>query len=412
MALLFYLYVAEVFNWYINAFKERKNALIYKKLLTKGGINMKRLIKGIVTSISMLALILNVYIVSTPAATEYTPVGGTTTIVKNLVVDSDANIPDVSFSFQIRRGTPQDATATTVEILNSFTGASSIGIAEFSNADTANTIPGLPSDADPTHPTAGKKYAQKQITVSFQNTTFTKPGVYRYVIEETNNHLPGVTYDTTLLRYLDVFVVSDENNVLSVDSYVLRDNASDISKNGDYVTNPGEKSAGYTNVLTQHDFTFNKTISGNQGDKNKRFTFTLNIQGANPGVYPLVTNDVTGSPTYITVENNGTLTTTFSLTNGSSVQILGLNQGASCTVSEAEEDYTASYVIDGGSSVAGNNSGSITLANSDHTVAFTNTRTGIIPTGIIISIAPYAIGLLLFGAIAIFTISRGRRMAY
>ena len=373
---------------------------------------MKNLLKGVVVSIFTLTLLLGFNVVTTLAETVYTPVGGTTTIVKNLVVDSDANIPNVSFGFQIRRGEAQAATATTVEILNSSTGGSSIGGVTFSNADTPNTIAGIPSDADPTNPTAGKKYVQKQVTVTFQPNTFTKPGVYRYVIQETNNNLPGVTYDTNAIRYLDVFVVSDANNVLSVDSYVLRDSISDISKAGAYVTNPGEKSEGYTNVLTQYDFAFNKTITGNQGDKNKRFTFTLSVSGANPGVYPLVTNDITGDPTYITVESNGTVTTTFSLTNGSSVQILGLNQNAVCTVSEAEEDYTATYAIDGGSAVSGDSSGAITLASANHTVAFTNTRTGIIPTGVIMTIAPYAIGILLFGAVAIFTLSRRKRMAY
>lgn len=373
---------------------------------------MKSLIKGLLASVFTLALALGFYVVTTPAETTYTPIGGSTTIVKNLVVDSDANIPNVEFDFQIRRGSPVAATSTTVEILNSFTGGSSIGSAHFSNSDTASTIPGLPSDADPTNPTAGKKYAQKAVTVNFQPNTFTKPGVYRYVIEETDNQLPGVTYDSNALRYLDVFVVTDANNVLSVDSYVLRDEATNINKNGAYVTNPGVKSSGYTNTLTQHDFSFSKTIAGNQGDKNKRFTFTLSISGANPGVYPLVTNDVTGNPTYITVENNGTVTTTFSLTNGSSVQILGLNQGAVCSVLEAEQDYTPSYVIDSGSSVSGNNTGNITLANADHDVVFTNTREGIIPTGIIIAIAPYAIGILLIGAIAIFAISRKKRAAY
>ncbi len=373
---------------------------------------MKSLIKGLMASVFTLALALGFYVVSTPAETTYTPCGGTTTIVKNLVVDSDANIPNVEFDFQIRRGSTVAATATTLEILNSSTGGSSIGSAQFSNSDTASTIPGLPSDADPNNPTAGKKYAQKSVTVTFQPNTFTRPGVYRYAIEETDNHLPGVTYDSNAMRYLDVFVVTDANNVLSVDSYVLRDEATNINKDGEYVTNPDVKSSGYTNTLTQHDFSFNKTITGNQGDKNKRFTFTLSISGANPGVYPLVTNDVTGDPTYITVENNGTVTTTFSLTNGSSLQVLGLNQGAVCSVSEAEQDYTASYILDSGSTVSGNSTGNITLANSDHEVAFTNRRDGIIPTGIIIAIAPYAIGILLIGAIAIFAISRKRRAAY
>ena len=92
------------------------------------------------------------------------------------------------------------------------------------------TQQGLPTDADPSNPTAGKKYVQKSVSITFPVGTFTKPGVYRFVINETNNALPGVTYDSNLTRYLDVFVVAD-NNVLSVDSYVLRDAETDIGIN-------------------------------------------------------------------------------------------------------------------------------------------------------------------------------------
>ncbi len=283
----------------------------------------------------------------------------------------------------------------------------------FSNDDTASCIPGLPSDADPTNPTAGKKYAQKSVSVTFPNDTFTKPGVYRFIItEKTTNPLPGVTYDESRTRYLDVFVVADENNVLSVDSFVLRDSATDIGVDGKYVTDPDTKSAGYTNSLTQVDFTFNKTIAGNQGNKNHRFRFTLNISGANPGVYPLQTVDVTNDPTSITVLEDGTATANYSLTNGSSVKIIGLNQNAKCTVSENAEDYSPMYSLDGATAVAGNSSGAVTLANAGHSVAFTNTRTGIIPTGILLTIAPFAIGILVFGAIIIFIVIKRKRRPY
>ena len=341
------------------------------------------------------------------AATDYTPIGGNTTIVKKLVVDEDANIPDITFAYTITRGTAAAATASTIEILASDVGAS-IGNAAFSNADTANTIAGLPTDAQGST-TAGKKYAQKSVAVTFPANSFTKPGVYRYVIAETDGGKPGVTYDTTS-RYLDVFVVADPaTNALSVDSYVLRNTATTIGTNGSYTTDPDVKSDGYTNTVTQYDFDFSKTITGNQGDKNKRFTFTLNITNAIPGTYRVEATDVTGNPTTITIGSDGTYTGTFDLTNGSDFKVIGLNAGAVCTVSEDAQDYTASHVIDSGSVISGNNSGAITLTNANSSVAFTNTRDGIIPTGVLLTIAPFAIGLLLFGALAVFFIARRKR---
>lgn len=371
---------------------------------------MKTRFSKLMAIVMVFALIVAFAAIPASAATDYTPIGGTTTFVKNLVVDEDANIPDITFAYTITRGTAAAATASTVEILASDVGAT-IGNATFSNADTANTIAGVPTDPEAGPATAGSKYAQKSVTVTFPANSFTKPGVYRYVINETDGGKPGVTYDTTS-RYLDVFVVADPaTNVLSVDSYVLRNSATTIGTDGAYTSDPDVKSDGYTNTVTQYDFDFSKTITGNQGDKNKRFTFTLNITNAIPGTYPVEATDVTGNPTTITIGTDGTYTGTFDLTNGSNFKVLGLNAGAICTVSEDAQDYTASHVVDNGSSVSGNNSGAITLANSNHSVAFTNSRNGLIPTGVLLTVAPFAIGLLLFGALAIFFIARKKKRA-
>ena len=331
---------------------------------------MKRKLSTALVMLLAFALLLGTTAITASAATTYQPIGGSTTLVKNLVVDDDANIPNITFSYTIRRGTPQDATATTIEILESPLGGGSIDTAVFSNDDTASTINGLPTDADPSNPTAGRKYVQKSVSITFPVGTFTKPGVYRFVINETNNHLPGVTYDSNPTRYLDVFVVADDNNMLSVNNYVLRDGATDI---------------GTINTLTQYDFDFSKTISGNQGDKNKRFNFTLTITSANPGTYPIIASDVEDNPTSITVGADGTATGAYSLTNNSTVQVIGLNEGAVCTVTEDPGDYTPTHSLDSDNAVSGNSSGTVTL-DSDHSVAFTNTRNGIIPTGIIMTI--------------------------
>ena len=372
---------------------------------------MKRKITTMMVMLLAFALLIGTTAITASAeTTTYTPIGGSAAFIKNLVVDSDANIPSISFKYTSRRGTPQDATATTIEILAATTGGE-VSDAVFSNDDTASAIPGVPTD-DRSHPTPGKKYAQKSVTVNFPVGTFTKPGVYRFVINETNNNLPGVTYDSNPTRYLDVFVVANANNVLSVNGYVLRDAATDIGTNGEYVEDPGVKSTGYTNSLTQYDFDFSKTIAGNQGDKNKRFNFTLTIADANPGTYPVITNYVTGNPTSITVGANGTATGEYSLTDGSTVQVIGLNQGAVCTVTEDPDDYTATHSLDGAAAVTGAGSGAISMDNSNHSVAFTNKRTGIIPTGVIMTIAPFAIGICVFGAIIIFIICRRKRRNY
>ncbi len=127
--------------------------------------------------------------------------------------------------------------------------------------------------------------AQRAVTVTFPTGSFTEPGVYRYVIQETAGSAPGVTYDTAA-RYLDVLVIADANDALSVQGYVLRNSAGAI--NSDYTYDDQDKSEGFTNTIEQYDFNFSKEIEGNQGDKNKQFTFTLGITNAIPGTYPIV----------------------------------------------------------------------------------------------------------------------------
>ena len=156
---------------------------------------------------ALMAFALLIVFAAVPASAEttYSPIGGSTTIVKNLVVENDANIPDIVFNYTITRGTAAPATESTIEILQSSETAS-IGTASFAHNDTTQAQHGTPSDSNETT----KKYAQKEVTVTFPAGSFTKPGVYRYIIQESNEGKPGVTYDATD-RYLDVYVVANQS---------------------------------------------------------------------------------------------------------------------------------------------------------------------------------------------------------
>ncbi len=90
---------------------------------------MKRRFTTALVMLLAFALLIGTTAITASAETTYTPIGGSTTLVKNLVVDKDANIPDITFNYTIRRGTPKDATATTIEILESPLGGGTIGTA-------------------------------------------------------------------------------------------------------------------------------------------------------------------------------------------------------------------------------------------------------------------------------------------
>lgn len=368
---------------------------------------MKRNLSKVLAIVMMLALVMSFAAVSA-SAVDYAAIPGTTTSFdKNLVVDSTAQIPDVEFEFTIAPGTPVEASSTNMEILAGPEGAT-IEKAQFTGIMTETATAGTPTDDTDTT----KKFVTDSVTVDFTGVQFTKPGVYRYVITETATSLAGVKNDNNDTRYLDVFVLADEHDALYVQSYALKAEESNIDlSTGKYATNPDVKSSGYTNELETYDLEFEKSITGNQADKNKKFTFTLEIEGANPGQYAI---EVVGTDVIIegsgvtdgkiTVGSDGKYTGTFSLTDGDSVKVLDLPKGSTYTVTENAEDYSSSS-----DSFTDATTGTIT---KDIETGFVNDRSGITPTGVIITVAPFVIGILVFGAIMLYMVSKRRRAEY
>lgn len=394
---------------------------------------MKRKLSKVLAIVVVFALAM-----SFVAVTAFAIDGTTTnTFQKHLVVGEDNEVlPDVTFTFSVAAGTAVAGTSTTLEIFpGPMNPAPTVTQqAVFTSASTLNE--GLPTDAPDGTPTSGSQYATENVIVNFANVSFPAPGVYRYVITENASTAPGVTIDQTP-RYLDVIVLKDTEDAdgdedteeLLIGSYVMRDQAENIDLDGDYVadpTTPGAKSSSFTNTYDTVDLEFSKAVTGNQGDKNKQFKFTLNITDANPGVYAVEVNRadvvVTDSTsedysnvavgaetnTYtITVAANGTCTAYFYLADGDTVKVLDLPEGYGYTLTEDPEDYTSTATLTGymdpttGSAV-----------DADVKTGFTNDRNGIIPTGVILTIAPFAIGILVFGAIILYTVNRRRRAEY
>lgn len=192
------------------------------------------------------------------------------------------------------------------------------------------------------------------------------------------------------------------------------------------------KSVGFKNTYSTHDLTFNKTVEGNQGSKDKYFKFTVDISNAVAGtkydvdltnadasVPSTNLNSATDSsyagnnnPTTITVGTEGTITQDFYLQHGQSITIKGIADGTAYTITEAQEDYTPSAVVTGDDEGITNSDNSVadTALKADTDVAFTNNRKGVIPTGILVSIAPVAIiGLIVIGGIVFLIVKNKRR---
>lgn len=339
----------------------------------------------------------------------------TTTFNKYLVMDENANVPNATFEFTIAPGQAVTATNSSPAIYAGI-GTPMVEKAVFHAGD--GTTEGKPSDTTGTT-TDNFKYATDKVTVNFGSVSFTAPGIYRYTITETTPTQDGITIEGNDTRTLDVYVEYKEtsNQELEVKYYVLHDDTGN--------PNTATKSNGFTNTYTTHDLTLEKQVTGNQGDRDKDFVFTVTITNAVVGTKYNVSS-VTGSN--ITIidgtgaydSNAGTLTATdgsvkftCQLKHNETIVIRGLTAGTNYTIEETEytdDGYKTSYKIDDGIVSEASSTGEQNMGDSDQKVTFTNNKEGTVPTGIILEIAPYIVlaAVVLAGLTALF-VTRKRR---
>lgn len=395
---------------------------------------MKRFTK-IMAILMAISLIMTVAAISASAA--YTPVEGDNTTLsfnKFLIVDENARIPAITFSYSIAPGSAIAAdTQNNRPAILAGVGTPSVDSAVFATGEsTFSTV----QTGDAVTLDSGEKYAKKTVAVNFDDVTFNQPGIYRYVINEdmTDTNNKAVSYDTQTTgtagtRYLDVYV-EDVNDQLVISEYVMHETAAIPNVQTDR-DSAADKSSGFVNEITSHELSFGKEVTGNQGSKDKYFKYTLTISNAQANTAYEV--DLTGAeaaptktdatkyttmsnPSTITTGSHGVVTEYFYLKDGQYITIKGLPQGYLYELSEDAEDYTGSNGI-----AAANNAANTaysdpvintTGVNADIKTGFTNDRSGVVPTGVLLTIAPFAIGILLFGALIIFIIAKRRRNNY
>ena len=155
----------------------------------------------------------------------------------------------------------------------------------------------------------------------------------------------------------------------------------------------------YVNVAS---LTISKAVKGTFADRNKEFTFTLVINGATAANRELKKGEGT-----ITTDADGK----FTLKDGESVIVTGLEAADTYKVVETPEDYTPSIDNAGVTVNDATAEGNMTteLTSGDKTVAYTNERNASTPTGVIMTIAPYALMVVLAGAFAVVFLTRRNR---
>lgn len=291
-----------------------------------------------------------------------TPKDGTVTIHKVYKLENaDTTSPKETFTLvQDGPGTVKDDEAEAAPALGTITGAT--------YEEGAATVSGTTGD----------------ITVALPE--YTSVGVYEYTLKEVAGKTAGVTYYDKDIK-LVVTVVNDNNGKLRIAAV--------------HTESTGEaKSDKFPNTYKAGELDVSKTVTGNLGDKNKYFEFTVTLTGEAGKTYA-DSYAVTGgsaaanNPTTIAVG----VPTKFNLKHGDTITIANLPYGVTYTVTEtAAEGYTTEKTGDTGE-----------IKAADQTAAFTNTKAGEVDTGVVLNNMPYILVLAVLAAgVAVFIIRKRR----
>lgn len=155
-----------------------------------------------------------------------------------------------------------------------------------------------------------------------------------------------------------------------------------------------------------HDFIIKKTVTGNQGNKNKEFSFTVTIDGddtdkAGKEKYKAVKTPKTGDPEIMHITDEEAAT--FTLMDGETLHIYGLSENDEYTVTEADystEGYTTSVKDE-------NAKGKLT--SDDVVVEFINDKNVGPATGVAMTFAPYVLLVAAAGGLGAVVLGKKKR---
>lgn len=340
-----------------------------------------------------LAVMLLVAMAIVPASAENEGVTGDgetgiSSIPVSLVINTDGN-------------TYAPKTDFTIEVSTGAEGAYNDGTSQVTvNAGISGGLSGCTITSAPN--TAGEPSAsytlQGNLTVNLTAFTGATPGIYHYEVREKAGSYEGITYDSQAYDVY-LYLMRTEGNVLYVGYAVCVNRATGtVAKAALTFTND----YGKTNDTT-HDVTVEKVVTGDMANMSDTFTFSVSVNGATGEVYKVVyTQSGIVETTSVT---SGSTINLDKIGNDDTIHIYGLSATDTYTVTETDnQGYTVSD--DDTDSAAGTVDGTVAADNSQHTI--TNTKDAATPTGIIMSVAPYALLVVLAaGACVVFLRRRG-----
>lgn len=306
-------------------------------------------------------------------------------LTKEVTTDGKTHAPNTTFRFTITEG---DA--------STFEGAVvSAGVKDGLTLDTANNFSFAPGDKVLASYTKTGK-------IKVDATKFTEPGVYHYLVTETQDTYDGITYDVTP-RHVYVYVVNGTDGYEVEAVKVVKDGDTAKEDNLKIVNSYGDGSTPNDDI---HDFIIKKTVTGNQGHKNKPFSFTVTIDGDDADKegaekYMAVKTPKTGEAETIHITDG--LTQTFTLMDGETLHIYGLSEKDKYTVTET--DYSA----DGYTTTVKEDNAEGFLTADGITVEFINYKDVGPATGVAMTFAPYVLLVAAAGGLGAVVLGKKKR---
>lgn len=235
---------------------------------------------------------------------------------------------------------------------------------------------------------------EKTFNLTIDEAKFEGPGEYYFKIKEVGGTTTGMTYSTQE-KMLVVHIYGDG----SAPTYYI------IANNGE-AKNDGK----FTNTYqAAKSLKIHKEVTGNMGDENKPFTANVTFTApAGKTVNSDITyGEATIKPTDWKQNDNSQLTVTVQVTlkhgTTNDIEFVNVPYGVTCTVAEGDysnEGYDAPEY-------STNNGGAVAAAAM--TVTVTNHKETSTPGGVIMTIAPYALMVVLAGAFAVVFLTRRNR---
>ena len=297
-----------------------------------------------------------------------------------------AGVPNMTFKFNVTDGAA--------------TGDIKAGDADTQIVDEDSTTDGIQISA----PNNGQQTTS--IDIGFDMTKFSAPGTYSYTLQEVASGVPGMSDDTTKYT-LNVVVV----------------NATPDDPNGTYVIqsaalgNGESKTATITDRYTTYDLTLDKTVTGDFGNKNTSFAFTISFDSNDDNAVSFTRSDTNASVSF----ENSAASVEVSLKHGETVTFTGLPAGVTYNISEAENENDTGYTTtitgngvnysEGAEEISGTTANGDVVVNesaSDVAVHYENNKASSPATGIVMNVAPYAL-LVVVAAAGCFVFMRKRR---